>query len=85
MKGYEMCYLTDYVQVGGRHKVAVFVSDFIQSIMPRRESGNDDFNEGAVSVQRDESSVPQVVVVYVALAKQLHWATRGFRVKGTHG
>lgn len=77
--------LTDHLQQGGGHKVAVPISDFIQTIVPWRQSRYDNLIDGAIPAHRDEAPVAHVMIIYLAFANQLHGATGGLGVKRTEG
>ena len=77
--------LTEHMQKGGGHQVAIPISDFIHSVVPWGQPGYDDLIDGSVPAQGDEAPVAHVVVRYLALADQLHGATRGLGVKRAQG
>lgn len=80
-----MASLTDHLQQGGGHQIAVRVPDLIHPIVPGGQPGYDHLVGGAVPAQRDEAPVAHVVVCDVALAEQLDGAARGLRVEGAQG
>lgn len=80
-----MLSLTDHLQQGGGHQVAIPISDFIHPIVPWGQSHYDDLIDGAISAQRDEAPVPHVVICYLAFADQLHGTTWGFSVERSKG
>lgn len=80
-----MLSLTDHLQHGGGHQVAIPISDLILPIVSGGQPRNDDLIHGAVPAQRDEAPVAHVVVRYVALADQLHRAMGWLGIKSAQG
>lgn len=73
--------LTDHLQQGGGYQVAIPVSDFVHAIVPWGQPRYDDFIGGAIPAQWDEAPISHVVIRYLALAHQLHGATRGLGIE----